>query len=95
MKVRRRYNEFTWLDKQLRTRHPTIEIPPLPPKQALGRFKDEFVEGRRRELHAYMHFITNEPVLREDSVVQLFCECAAEVCRFGFIRLMSGTAPWK
>lgn len=38
-------------------------MPPLPEKQAVGRFSSEFVESRRRALEKYLERISKHPEL--------------------------------
>lgn len=52
--VVRRYSDFEWLAKELAKNFPGIIIPPVPDKQAVGRFQDEFVESRRRSLEKFL-----------------------------------------
>eukprot|EP01038_Epipyxis_sp_PR26KG_P011263 gene11263-15112_t len=55
--VVRRYNDFTWLSGELSKDFPGVIIPPLPEKQAVGRFTSEFVESRRRALERFLQRI--------------------------------------
>ncbi|KAJ1994588.1 Vacuolar protein sorting-associated protein vps5 [Coemansia spiralis] len=74
MVVRRRYRDFDWLIQELAAKHPGIIIPPIPEKQSMGRFEDEFVEARRAGLESCLARISEHPVLWCDSVFQLFLE---------------------
>jgi hypothetical protein len=48
--VVRRYRDFVWLRAQMMKAYPGIIVPPLPEKLVVGRFSEDFVEGRRRAL---------------------------------------------
>ncbi|KAJ1736503.1 Vacuolar protein sorting-associated protein vps5 [Coemansia sp. Benny D160-2] len=74
MVVRRRYSDFDWLIQELAARHPGIIVPPIPEKQSMGRFEDEFVEARRAGLESCLARISEHPVLWCDSVFRIFIE---------------------
>ncbi|KAJ2721515.1 Vacuolar protein sorting-associated protein vps5 [Coemansia sp. Benny D115] len=74
MIVRRRYRDFDWLIQELVARHPGIIVPPIPEKQSMGRFEDEFVEARRAGLESCLIRISEHPVLWCDDVFRLFIE---------------------
>ncbi|KAJ1667383.1 Vacuolar protein sorting-associated protein vps5 [Coemansia sp. RSA 1813] len=74
MVVRRRYRDFDWLIQELAARHPGIIVPPIPEKQSMGRFEDEFVEARRAGLESCLARISEHPVLWCDSVFRIFLE---------------------
>lgn len=77
--MRRRYSEFEWLEERLQKAHPDLTLPPLPPKRTLGRFRDDFLEQRRRGLQGFLNFCASTPTLRDDPLVHLFCERPVEV----------------
>jgi hypothetical protein len=77
--VMRRFSDFLWLYNQLLHKYPGVIIPPVPDKQAVGRFGEEFIENRRIALQRFMNLISQHEVLKVDSVLQQFCE--SEVCR--------------
>ena len=56
--VHRRYSDFIWMQDVLKSMHPLSIIPPLPPKQTLGRFDEDFVEERRRGLEKFLMRVT-------------------------------------
>lgn len=64
--VRRRYRDFRWLYRQLQSNHWGKIIPPPPEKQAVGRFRDDFVEGRRFQMESMLNRIANDPALQKD-----------------------------
>lgn len=50
-------------------------IPPLPGKQIAGRFEQEFIEERRRQLELWLNRICSHPVLCASYAVQHFITC--------------------
>ena len=52
--VHRRYSDFVWLQDVLKSMHPLHIIPPLPPKQVIGRFDEVFIQERRRGLEKFL-----------------------------------------
>lgn len=49
--VLRRYKHFDWLHEQLTRKYASVcIIPPLPGKQAMGRYEDDFVSDRMSRL---------------------------------------------
>ena len=49
--VLRRYKHFDWLHEQLTRKYASVcVIPPLPGKQAMGRYEDDFVSDRMSRL---------------------------------------------
>lgn len=65
--VRRRYRDFRWLYRQLQSNHWGKIIPPPPEKQAVGRFKDDFVERRRFQMESMLNRIAKDLTLQKDS----------------------------
>ncbi|KAK5963896.1 sorting nexin 1 PWA37_004234 [Arxiozyma heterogenica] len=65
--VRRRYRDFRWLYRQLQNNHWGKIIPPPPEKQAVGRFKDDFIENRRFQMESMLNRIARDPVLQRDA----------------------------
>ena len=54
-RVYRRFNDFFYLDKQLRKNFPKLKIPSLPPKRYFASSTDpSFVEERRQLLETYL-----------------------------------------
>ncbi|KAI9341807.1 Vps5 C terminal like-domain-containing protein, partial [Zopfochytrium polystomum] len=72
--VTRRYRDFLWLYNQLQERYPGVIIPPIPEKNALGRFQNEFVETRRLGLERCLKRITIHPLLQSDADLRMFLE---------------------
>ncbi|CAF1162187.1 unnamed protein product [Adineta ricciae] len=73
--VGRRYKQFDWLHEQLITKFRFICVPPLPGKQIAGRFENEFIEERRRQLELWLNRICRHPVLCASFPVQHFVTC--------------------
>ncbi|EGF78759.1 hypothetical protein BATDEDRAFT_35712 [Batrachochytrium dendrobatidis JAM81] len=77
--VRRRFQDFTALQKLLSDTHSACIIPPLPEKHRMeyitgDRFSSEFVEKRRISLQAYIDRIARHPILQQSPHVQRFLE---------------------
>lgn len=72
MVVERRYNDFAWLYNQLTYSHPGVIIPPLPEKQAVGRFNENFIENRRLSLERMLIKICGNLVLQKDQDLIMF-----------------------
>ncbi|CAF3903631.1 unnamed protein product, partial [Rotaria magnacalcarata] len=75
--VLRRYKQFDWLHEQLVNKFRFICIPPLPEKQIAGRFDQEFVQERRRQLELWLNRVCRHPVLCASYAVQHFIACDA------------------
>ncbi|CAM4772641.1 unnamed protein product [Rotaria magnacalcarata] len=73
--VARRYKHFDWFHTQLTNKFRFICIPPLPGKQITGRFEQEFVAERRRQLEMWLNRICRHPVLSASFAVQHFVSC--------------------
>jgi sorting nexin-1/2 len=72
--VLRRYSDFCWFHDQLCFTFPGIIMPPLPEKQAVGRFSTEFIESRRRGLEKFMSRIVAHPSLVNSEILVSFLE---------------------
>ncbi|KAG0671874.1 Vacuolar protein sorting-associated protein 5 [Maudiozyma exigua] len=70
--VTRRYTDFRWLYRQLQSNHWGKVIPPPPEKQAVGRFKRDFIENRRVQMETMLKRISNDPVLQNDKDFLMF-----------------------
>ncbi|KAK9372691.1 Vps5 C terminal like-domain-containing protein [Lipomyces chichibuensis] len=75
--VTRRYRDFRWLYHQLSNNNPGIIVPAPPEKQAVGRFDESFVEGRRAALEKMLNKIAHHPVLQHDPDLKMFLETDA------------------
>ncbi|XP_046381158.2 sorting nexin-10A-like isoform X1 [Haliotis rufescens] len=73
--VRRRFSEFDWLRKQLKTHHPIRTPPDLPPKKFfIQRFDDEFIQKRQEGLEKFLNTVIAEKLYLSDSVLHLFLQ---------------------
>ena len=52
--VYRRFSDFLWLQEKLQSNFPGAILPPLPEKQAVGRFSPELIEMRRYSLEKFL-----------------------------------------
>jgi len=80
IEVRRRYSDFVWLRTQLAINNPEIIVPPIPPKMSdkfLARFKDEFLEKRRKALELFLNRVALHPALIASIDLNTFL-CAKE-----------------
>eukprot|EP00919_Chromeraceae_sp_WS-2016_P075541 GHVR01178693.1.p1 GENE.GHVR01178693.1~~GHVR01178693.1.p1 ORF type:complete len:450 (+),score=101.58 GHVR01178693.1:71-1420(+) len=66
--VRKRYNDFEWVQKTLRLCFPGIFIPPIPRKQRSGRFEEEFIQRRKERLQEFLERIFNRSYLASSRV---------------------------
>ncbi|KAJ3024346.1 Vacuolar protein sorting-associated protein 5 [Thoreauomyces humboldtii] len=72
--VNRRFNDFLWLFDKLVAQHPGIIVPPVPEKQTLGRFQEDFVESRRVGLESFLRKVVTHPSLQGDDDLRAFLE---------------------
>lgn len=70
--VERRYSHFTLLHSLLVARYPILSFPDLPPKTLSGRFNDNFIAVRRRDLERWLNRIGRHNVLRSTEEVRGF-----------------------
>lgn len=70
--VARRYNDFLWLRNTLTAKFHALWVPPLPPKKAIGRFNEEFVEARRKDLERYLTRLENIPAFSNSEAFTMF-----------------------
>jgi len=70
--VARRYNDFLWLRTTLTAQFQSLWVPPLPPKKAIGRFNEEFVEARRKDLERYLSRLENIPAFSQSEAFKMF-----------------------
>ncbi|KAH9497284.1 Sorting nexin-9 [Dermatophagoides farinae] len=76
--VKRRYKHFDWLHERLQDKFTTIPIPSLPDKQISGRYQDDFIENRRKQLQSWVERICRHPVLCQSTVWKHFITCKDE-----------------
>jgi sorting nexin-1/2 len=74
MTVQRRFNHFLWLYEQLTTAYPGVIVPPVPEKQAMGRFDADFLILRKVGLERCLRRIAAHPLLHQSSDLRLFLE---------------------
>eukprot|EP01083_Nonionella_stella_P306272 1072063_1 len=70
--VSRRYNDFKWLRAMFVKCFPSLFIPPIPPKQILGRFEKSFVAQRRKDLQRFLNRICQIKPLSESLLFTVF-----------------------
>ncbi|KAI8916534.1 Vps5 C terminal like-domain-containing protein [Powellomyces hirtus] len=92
--VNRRFSDFYWLFDKLVLQHPGIIIPPVPEKQTLGRFQEEFVESRRMGLEYFMRKVVSHPILQDDTDLRAFLESETFLAdeSKGFLGVFGGTS---
>jgi len=74
MTVSRRFTNFVWLYTQLTTKYPGVVVPPIPEKQALGRFGTNFIDHRKAGLEKCLRRIAAHSVLSKSPDFKLFLE---------------------
>ncbi len=72
--VYRRYKHFEWIHKILQHEFPGYILPPLPPKQELGRFNKEFLVRRAYCLERYINKIAKTEIFMNCSYVIAFLQ---------------------
>ena len=72
MTVERRYSHFTLLHALLVERYPVVVVPQVPVKSYAGRFQEQFVETRRRDLERWCARIGRHAVLGSADEVREF-----------------------
>ncbi|KAF8159458.1 Vps5 C terminal like-domain-containing protein, partial [Crassisporium funariophilum] len=72
--VLRRYSDFLWLYETLSINNPGVVVPPVPEKNAFGRFDDQFLRQRRLALEKCIQKTANHPVLGKDPDLRMFLE---------------------
>lgn len=70
--VSRRYSDFVWLSDQLVESLPGNIVPPLPEKQILGRFDEDFIDYRMRALEKFLNRISKQEKLRKSPFFETF-----------------------
>eukprot|EP00922_Rhytidocystis_sp_ex-Travisia-forbesii_P025709 GHVS01037716.1.p1 GENE.GHVS01037716.1~~GHVS01037716.1.p1 ORF type:complete len:689 (+),score=133.26 GHVS01037716.1:247-2313(+) len=69
---RKRYSDFQWLRDQLVLSLPGVFVPPLPRKQKLGRFEEQFVEARRTGLEEFLGRLLNRKNICDTSLFRIW-----------------------
>jgi len=68
----RRYGDFEWLQAALEEEFKDVLIPPIPSKDALGRFTKGVVQYRRREFNRFLKRVVQHPKLSASKHVHAF-----------------------
>jgi len=76
--VQRRYKHFNWLRNQLVQEHRGVIIPPLPEKNYLNRFDEQFIENRRGRLQQFLGRVLRKQALKFDNAFVLFLRATSE-----------------
>eukprot|EP00727_Mastigamoeba_balamuthi_P013339 m51a1_g8628 putative sorting nexin-18-like (629) ;mRNA; f:99001-101689 len=76
--VERRYKHFDWLHQRLKEKFPLLILPSPPEKQFSGRFEQQFLQSRRRQLERYLNYCTRHPVIRTSQPIRFFTEQSAD-----------------
>lgn len=72
--VQRRFSDFLWLHDALARCCCGVIIPPLPPKQLLGRLDEYFVQRRMRGLNDFIAQVVAHPILSQQVFVLSFLQ---------------------
>ncbi|BFZ15586.1 hypothetical protein BsWGS_18625 [Bradybaena similaris] len=75
IKVSRRYKHFDWLHERLECKFACIPIPPLPDKAVTGRYEEEFIQERMRQLQGWVNRMVRHPVISRSDVFHHFLTC--------------------
>ncbi|XP_067655131.1 sorting nexin lst-4-like isoform X3 [Haliotis asinina] len=78
IQVSRRYKHFDWLHERLEEKFPCIPIPPLPDKAISGRYEDDFVNERMRQLQMWVDRMARHPIVSQSDVFSHFLTCTDE-----------------
>lgn len=89
--VRRRYSEFVHLRGILKTQHPAIDPPLLPPKSYFNRFNNSFVAQRAEGLEIFLKKILDIPVYLSNKGVHLFLQTQFTMSKID--ELVTGDIP--
>ncbi|CAG5121777.1 unnamed protein product, partial [Candidula unifasciata] len=76
--VSRRYKHFDWLHERLECKFVCVPIPPLPDKAVTGRYEEDFVQERMRQLQAWLNRMVRHPVISRSDVFHHFLTCTDE-----------------
>ena len=78
MAVTRRYNDFSWLSKELAKHFPGVIVPPIPAKQTFGNSSEIFIETRRRALEKFLQRVSDHHLLGYSDIFIIFLESDEE-----------------
>jgi len=76
--VQRRYKHFSWMRNSLVQDHRGVIVPPLPEKNFLNRFDEQFVEKRRARLQQFLLRVLQKDELKENNSFLLFLKGTGE-----------------
>lgn len=76
IRICRRYSEFVRLRDKLMAQYPqhSSEIPELPAKSIISRFRDSFLEARRKRLEYFLLCVLLNPVLAVSPLIYEFVQ---------------------
>ena len=75
--LEKRYNNFSDLDKLLRSKY--ANLPKLPAKTYFKLKTDEQIDNRRAQLHTYLQEIVNRPDMRTNPIFRSFLEIDEQI----------------
>ncbi|XP_076116058.1 sorting nexin lst-4-like isoform X3 [Mytilus galloprovincialis] len=78
IQVSRRYKHFDWLHKMLKEKFICIPVPPLPDKAIAGRYEDDFINERMKQLQYWMDRMVRHPVISHCDTFNHFLTCTDE-----------------
>ena len=78
IQVSRRYKHFDWLHERLKEKFICIPVPPLPDKAIAGRYEDDFINERMKQLQYWMDRMVRHPVISHSDVFNHFLTCTDE-----------------
>lgn len=73
--VSRRYKHYVWLHERLKDKFTTVCVPPLPDKEYISRYGENFLEKRRQKLEMWSNRVARHPVLSCSDVFNHFILC--------------------
>lgn len=75
--LEKRYNNFSDLDRLMRSKH--ANLPKLPAKTYFKLKTDEQIDARRAQLHTYLQEIVNRPDMRTNPIFRSFLEIDEQI----------------
>ncbi|KAJ8299164.1 hypothetical protein KUTeg_023224 [Tegillarca granosa] len=78
IQVSRRYKHFDWLHERLEEKFTCIPVPPLPDKAISGRYEDDFINERMKQLQYWVDRMVRHPVISKSDVFLHFLTCTDE-----------------
>lgn len=76
--VQRRYTHFQYLHANLNALFPLLSLPDLPEKRLTGRFSNDFLEVRRRDLERFLRRLVRHDLVRGHRAFLAFLETEDE-----------------